>query len=683
MNPGAQSWLVIALSCVAVFASILLDAPFVWTAAFIAFALLYHAVTFGARLCRSPEGIGPFIIGLISLCAAQSVFQTAFYFFSIPLGSWTDALSLTFTLVLFRLILPQTGGESYDSDEGSASLAWAAASIIPAIIAFAYVIRGAITQATDISIRTPWPLLPTQTLLALAVIPLCAWLAAWKANRRWITISLVALSLASIAFVSPLLYRIGYGFDGFLHVATERIVYDTGTLNPKPLYYIGQYVFVTWFARFTSVSVESVDRFLVPIAVTLLPLLFFYGRKTKNRWEDVSLLLFLPLATFVATTPQSLAYVCGLGAVFLSLDRRTHPAAALSLAAWALTIHPLAGLPLAGATFALQTKNHIGSVFTWMIVALAAAAVPIAFLLIGGGSATGIQWDFSKLVDLKTWLDSLSALAPPRNRAALWPDWTAIVLFLSPLLATSAAIIAIWRDDERRDRWLMLTILAAGTALGGFFLRAAGDFAFLIDYERGNYADRLFLVALLLIIPSAVAGASRLLTKIEIAPASSVAALFIGLAAWHGAQAHAALPRHDAATASYGWSVGRSDVEAVRWIDGDAQNAEYTVLANQSVSAAAVREFGFKRYKDDIFYYPLPTGGELYQYFLEAVGREQALEPIREAAQLTDASVVYVVVNDYWWDAERVAEDLSIIADKETTTSDKRVRVFRFNLTTR
>ena len=128
-------------------------------------------------------------------------------------------------------------------------------------------------------------------------------------------------------------------------------------------------------------------------------------------------------------------------------------------------------------------------------------------------------------------------------------------------------------------------------------------------------------------------------------------------------------------------------MEAVRWIDSDAQGAAYTVLANQSVSAAAVRELGFKRYHPStgsgqaLFYYPIPTGGELYQYFLEAVGREQTLEPIREAGQRTAASVVYVVVNDYWWDAERVAEELSTLADKETTTSDGRVRIFRFNLT--
>lgn len=687
MSPRALGWLVVALTSGAVLANAAFGAPALWSAAAIAFALLYHAITFGARIARRREGSGPFFLGLACILAVQSVCQVIFYYLSVPLGPWTDAWSLTVALALLHLILP----EQESSDETKLeppAWPWIAASVLPALIAFGFVLRGAITQATDISIRTPWPLLPPGTLLALAIIPLCAWLAAWKANRRWVTALLVSLALVSVAVISPLLYRIGYGFDGFLHVATERIVLETGTLEPKPLYYMGQYVFVTWLSRLTSLPVEIADRFLVAGAFALLPLFFLYGRASARRWEDAALLLFLPLAPFVATTPQSFAYVCGLGAVLLSLGGKTHPVAGLSLAAWSLAIHPLAGLPLAGATVALQWVNlrqerALRSPITWLLTTAAAAAVPLAFLVISRGASTGIEWDFSRLVDVQTWTDSFTALAPPRNRVALWPDWTALVLFLAPLLAVAAALVAVWRDEEQRYRWIVLTVIGAGTALGGFLMRAAGDFAFLIDYERGNYADRLFLVGLLLILPAATVGAARWLAKLETAPALSATVALVGLVAWHGAQAHVALPRHDAAATSYGWSVGRGDVEAVRWIDSDAQDAAYTVLANQSVSAAAVREFGFKRYHDDIFYYPIPTGGELYQYFLEAVGPEQTLEPIREAGQRTAASTVYVVVNDYWWDAERVAEELSTLADKEMATSDGRVRIFRFNLATR
>lgn len=691
MSPRWTGWSVVAFTSAVVLAAAFSGVPAIWTYAVIVFGLLYHAAVFGPALAGHRQGLGTTLLGLIVLLATQSVFQIVFYYLDVPLGLRTDAWSLVGALVAVRLLLPFTErDEAPDPSLEAAppSLAWSVACAVPAAVAAAFVLRGAVTQATDISIRTPWPLLPPGMLLALALIPLCAWLAAWKASDRRVVALLVALSLTSVAFIAPLVYRIGYGFDGFLHVATERIVLATGTLDPKPLYYMGQYVFVTWLGRLTGIDVEWIDRFLVPVAVALLPLFFLYGRRVAHRWEDPALLIFLPLSVFVATTPQSFAYVCGVGAILLSLGGRVHPIAAFSLAAWSLAIHPLAGLPLAGATLTLQWTGMRGSralrsPITWLLALAAAAAVPIAFLVISRGASTGIEWDVSRIFDVRTWVASFAALTPPRNRVALWPDWTALVLFLAPLLAVTAALVAIWRDEEQRPRWIVLAIIGAGTALGGFAMRAAGDFAFLIDYERSNYADRLFLVGLLLILPAAATGTGRWFARLERAPALSIATMFIALAGWHGAQAHAALPRHDAAAASYGWSVGRGDVEAVRWIEADAQGAAYTVLANQSVSAAAVREFGFKRYHDDVFYYPIPTGGALYQYFLEAVGREQTLEPIREAALLTASDVVYVVVNDYWWDAKRVAEELSAIANKETTTNDGRVRVFRFDVTTR
>ena len=81
-----------------------------------------------------------------------------------------------------------------------------------------------------------------------------------------------------------------------------------------------------------------------------------------------------------------------------------------------------------------------------------------------------------------------------------------------------------------------------------------------------------------------------------------------------------ALPRHDALVTGRGWSTGAADQEAVKLIEYDADGKPYTVLANQSVSAAAVDLLGFKRYSTtndgDVFFYPIPTGGPLYETFL-------------------------------------------------------------------
>jgi hypothetical protein len=243
-----------------------------------------------------------------------------------------------------------------------------------------------------------------------------------------------------------------------------------------------------------------------------------------------------------------------------------------------------------------------------------------------------------------------------------------------------ASIFAIWKNRDDRRESIILFSSATLVVIAGLVLQAAGEFPFLIDYERGNYADRLFVIASLILLIPALGGLSRALARIPrlgLAPALLLLAL---IPAGISANAYTSLPRHDAANVSRGWSVGRADIEAARWIDRDATGSPYTVLANQSVSAAAVQELGFKRYAGEVFFYPIPTGGPLYQKFLDIMDINSNIDPVREAARLGQTKLVYVVLNDYWWDASKVAEHLSAMADRQESFRDNRVRVYRFEI---
>jgi len=131
-----------------------------------------------------------------------------------------------------------------------------------------------------------------------------------------------------------------------------------------------------------------------------------------------------------------------------------------------------------------------------------------------------------------------------------------------------------------------------------------------------------------------------------------------------------ALPRNDALVAGHGWSVGQADIEAVRAIEHESHGQPYTVLANQSVSAAAVSQLGFKRYHGETFFYPIPTGGELYNTFLRMTYNEPSRETAREAAKLGGTNVVYLVVNDYWWNARNLNDTLVTLADSSWAYGD-------------
>ncbi|MBI4281422.1 hypothetical protein HY625_01235, partial [Candidatus Uhrbacteria bacterium] len=77
---------------------------------------------------------------------------------------------------------------------------------------------------------------------------------------------LTFLTLSISLFIFPL----GSGFDPFIHQATEKIIAATGTITPKPLYYIGQYTLVVFLSKILGISVAWVDKLLVPLLASIL-----------------------------------------------------------------------------------------------------------------------------------------------------------------------------------------------------------------------------------------------------------------------------------------------------------------------------------------------------------------------------------------------------------------------------
>ena len=118
-------------------------------------------------------------------------------------------------------------------------------------------------------------------------------------------------------------------------------------------------------------------------------------------------------------------------------------------------------------------------------------------------------------------------------------------------------------------------------------------------------------------------------------------------------------------------------MKAVYLIDQMGHEDNYLVLANQSVSAAAIWSFGFKRYYGDTFYYPIPTGGELYDYFLtmnDLPDRDTA----EAAMSLVEAEKLYYVVNDYWWQAPRIIETAKRTANSWISVDQGQVYIFEY-----
>ncbi|EKD47447.1 MAG: hypothetical protein ACD_66C00056G0001 [uncultured bacterium] len=205
------------------------------------------------------------------------------------------------------------------------------------------------------------------------------------------------------------------------------------------------------------------------------------------------------------------------------------------------------------------------------------------------------------------------------------------------------------------------------------------QFEFLIEYERTNYADRLLTMAVIFLIPYVGIALCELWARLTTKPQALQLSFILLLSLMATALVYGAYPRHDNYARSAGFNVSQADVDAIYAIENYAKDTPYIVLANQATSSAALEAFGFAHYyHDDIFYYPIPTGGELYNLYLEMTDNEPTAEVMNEAMDLAGVKLGFFAINNYWWDSERIIEHAKNQSIDWFALGDGAVTVFVF-----
>ncbi len=549
-------------------------------------------------------------------------------------------------------------------------------------------------------------------------------------------VPLTILALFVFLSVNLAVFPLGAGFDAFIHRATEAHIAATGSITPKPLYYAGQYALVVLLHHAFALPVDAVDLWLLPLlAAFLLPSAWTDAADRllpERRWAPftLALLFLLPLGAFATTTPQGLADLWILLLVLASVPllaaspldgparRRRLWLLALSALATA-AIHPLAGLP------ALAFVAYLAAARTrWLrraIIAVGALLLPVSFLVENRGLG-------GRGLDLAGLWTKLAALfpAPPALGAPYHPalDFAAALGWAAGWIVLLLAILG-WRRAPNRLRWAAAAM--AGLLLADYVLLGTiVDFSYLIDYERASYAARLLPLALFFLAPLAMVGLGRIRQRLDGFPRareSASSSPFQGEAAcWplsgrrrgcrrseqEGRKApravrwfavalaagavlgawYAAYPRDDAYLKGHGYNVSQADFDAVKQIEADAGGVPYVGLADQSASVAALSTIGF-RYFGDQFFYPIPTGGGLYQKFLDMnaaptrATADAALNLVAPGCRLPAAgcrppSRAYFVVDSYWWNAPAVVAQAKRTADAWFAVDGGQVTVFRY-----
>ena len=446
---------------------------------------------------------------------------------------------------------------------------------------------------------------------------------------------------------------------------------------------------------FGSLDAHTVDVVFLPILTALLlpataaaSVWHITKRGIPTAFGSIATAL-VPLSPYINTTPQGLSYLWLLLLLFLALpelvtgQRWTHPVVLIVMALATLLVHPLTGIPamVFVALFLLSKPSAQDAPFSplrrvlfWITAAASAVSLPIAFTLFGE-SAWQIHWNglralvpqtffstrFDVVGDLVTWITA--------------NGWLWLLAFVG------AAAVILW--NMRSKRWRILLLLSLILFVNATILAVTGDFSFLIDYEQTNYIDRVVYLCLHVLLPLAVLGIGLVTERVLSLNRPLIRTVgMVVLAIAIGANAYAAYPRHDAYTVSRGFTVSQSDHHTVASIASHAKSTPYIVLANQSVSAAAIEDNGFLHYygeRGDVFYYPVPTGGPLYTLFLEMIEDNPTHARAEAAMDLAGVDRAYFVVNEYWWSAEVAIERARTQTNDYFIVDDGAVWVFVFD----
>lgn len=500
------------------------------------------------------------------------------------------------------------------------------------------------------AVRSPWHVIPS---IFFGLVFVLSALTVSYARRAQITLLfLLTIGLALLA------YPLGYGFDGFIHRAAEEHIFEYGSISPKPLYYAGQYGLTLIAAHGFFTPVDLIDRLLAPLLALFIPILAFrrFGKGALALW-------LLPLGSFITTTPQALANIWTL-LVLLSFDQKTNWRLPLLFTAAAIATHPLSGIPALIYLSWMWLSSHAGAkqrlVKTLFIVA-SAVILPLIFIVNAALTHLPIGVTLRE-IGSTNWAELLGLQISFANH--FQPFLDAAYLFGWNRIALVIAIVVVSLLYLRRKKDLPSIVPAVILLVNYLILAVVVRFDFLIDYERANYAERIFELAQFFLLPTLALAVKTFFAHLIGKPmavrlgATTLAAMMITSAVY------LTYPRHDNYDLSRGFNVSVSDYATVSYIHDQHASINYVVLANQAVSAAAIDSYGFaKYYNGDVFYYPIPTGGALYQIYLEMVNDTPSRVKALEAMDLAGVDQAYFVVNDYWFLSDKIIENAKREAD--------------------
>lgn len=558
-----------------------------------------------------------------------------------------------------------------------------------------YLFYYLLTHATVEATRSPWLFVNFQFFVIFFILTFFLIIFIRRTESSVLSFFTIFVHSSLLLSAALVIYKLGYGFDPFIHRAAEEYISDLGLITPKTPYYLGQYALVVIISKITALSIGLIDKILLPLleAMILPPLVFLtlrHGFQLERQSARLGSLLFflIPFSSFIATTPNDLAIFFAIALVFfgaLFLTTELIPwSVPLILILTVLAIHPLIGLPMLAfylllmslANFKLLAEyKELKFGLPMIIFLLSAALLPAVFIIF---LKSNFHWPTLKQIWELLTPPTLPHLRPKEP----FSIWFAIIYYynyLLPILALAASAFGAWLIwKNKKQTTVILFALAWLALLGNIIFLKLIKLPSVINYEQADYANRLAHFSFYLLMPLFLFGLTYFVNWLF----KKIPAIFVyaGLALLIAVSFYLSYPRVDNYAFSKTFNVSQNDFDAVRQIENKAAGADYIVLSHQIFSAAALQEYGFKRYyktpAGEIFYYALPTGDIMYEYFQKMVYGKASRATMNEAMDLVGVKQAFLVLHDYWNSFATAALQAKASADEWWAVDNGKILVF-------
>lgn len=624
----------------------------------------------------------------LCLCLFLSAGALVYFLYALDwLGLGASFLISVILYLGLRLNLkPQTKPTSPNEKTNPWFWLYAGVTITMLIIALSLLMRA----RTEVALISPWTVVNPGFFVAIAVANLSLLGTLRQAARPIFKKVLLGAYYLIIFSSATIVYKLGYGFDPFIHQAAMEEISRHGYILPKTPYYIGLYTLVVAIHKISGLSLFILNQWLLPVlSALLLPSLLSYlhqGRSDKQAtWLASLALTAIGFSPLILTTPQNFSYLLLLATVIFVYKNSAWPLRLLSALA-TFAVHPLAGIPallLTGWSLLVQSLPNNGRWHKYL-------QQPLLLFVGAALSFCLVIWIIAGF-NPPTWQHLNLSLINPllANSESYWLNFSYFFINNYFWILLSLATIILFKRSSLWDRLSGPTVmvtkalgLGALGAITAYIISRGFSFNGLIAYEQDDYAARLPIIALIFLLPLYWELGYYLSQRVKLQTRAQQVILAIGLALILSIAVYASYPRFDHYHNSRGYSTSAADVAAVKAANYRAQGEPYLALANQQVSAAALKELGFRHYLStaagDIYFYPIPTGGPLYQYFLDMVYQQADRDTMLKAMELGGVKRAYLIINRYWWASNKIIAEAKLSADYWERINQGEVYLFEY-----